>query len=80
MPRIKQHEPERVVHVIVGNNVYRENVDINNEYDISKLDGLTASNIILDIEDEFNVIIDGKDFKNFKKVGDIVSYVTNKLQ
>ena len=79
MKQTRQHDPEKVIHVIVSENVGTSSMDITNDYDLSNIGGLEAANIVFDIEDELLIKLDPKLF-NFKTVGELVSYVQEKLK
>lgn len=73
--------PEHVIQSIVGENVLKETsiVSVDNDFDISNIDGVEATNIMNEVEENLGVGIKTKDFKHFKKVGDIVAYVTSHM-
>lgn len=76
--RNKHFKPEHVIKTIVSEN-YLNAEGENSNFDLTKLNGLEAANIIIDIADELDVKIKPEKFKDFKTTEDLVKFVLNEL-
>jgi acyl carrier protein len=57
--------------------------DVNMETSIMEdldADSLDAVEVMMALEDEFNIEIPDEDAEQFKNIGDIVSYIENKIE
>jgi acyl carrier protein len=54
-----------------------ESIDINKELEDIDIDSLDTVEIIMSIEEEFNITISNDDANTFKTINDIVNYIVN---